>query len=1735
MKKRIVSALLSVVLSLSLTVTTFAADLPQTLPETVVEAVVDEEATVEEAVEEETSEIEVVEETVEEEGVWVAEDFTYENMSHKLYGCDYSREFTVSGLAVSGFSESGLEKVKTNKNLVIPEKAPDGTKIMGVADDAFKNQGLTGLTLPKGAIVPYDDTVTHVVTQRGNFLIGVGAFSGNNLTKLVLPEGIIAVLSSAFKGNQLESVTIPQTVWWLENSCFANNNLSTVNLPKTCDFQLEIHAFAFASNKIKSVRLPDFTMVVEKKAFYWNPGVESVPSNAPSGEEEFGGVVYMYTDNPNLANMERIHHIDRKSETQLSWHQKLIIGGKPEVENTWTVDDFTFNGTTVTGLSASGLKKSQNDKELTLPEKTKSGKAVTAVKGTFKANGKPFEVVLIPDSIVEIGDNAFVGCPLRKLELPTNLQKIGVGAFSGNELEALFVPGTVEVISKSAFAQEKQMLQVLTLGEGIKEIQTEAFAGCDLTKVNLPDSLEKLDVNAFKRTAEEKIILYTNIEKEYGKSDYHIVKINLGDWNIEDFTYEGNVVTGFSEKGLLKSEDNENLVIPDKTPEGEWITAIADTTSATGLFATEEIKFESVKLPSHIERIGNSAFRDSGLKKVTFPVTLTAIGNLAFQTNKLAEVILPDSVETIGSAAFATNPMLGKIVLSKELTVIPASAFMNNDSAPYTEVVIPEKVTDIGSRAFAGNSIKKLEIPVSVLSVGSYAFSNGEGKESLQELILHEGLQKINSQSFAGAALKTVDLPSTVTTLNKAAFKGNINEKVVVYVPTMEQYTKFLAGGDGHIVRIMPTPWDTEDFTYEGTVVTGFSEKGLLKREDMKNLVIPDKTLEGEWVTAIGDTTMQDTDGIFGGEGIAFESLTLPAQVEKIGIGAFRGIDLKKVTFPETLKEIGAMAFHTNSLEEIVLPDSVVTLGNAAFMTNPTIEKLVLSKSLKEIPTSAFGNAGTESAPYTELIIPEGITSIKGTAFAGNSLEKLEIPGSVKDIGSNAFANGEGNETLQELILHEGLTKINSNSFKGSALTTVDLPSSVTTLNKAAFAGNFGGNVIVWANAQAQADKFNAQTKNTFVVRLKDEFTFEGTKITGFSDSGAEAHSEGGTLILPRTDPNGEVITEIADAAANQGGLFKRAEENAFTEVILPSGLKRIGKFAFQNSGIEKVTFQEGMEEIGQSAFQYDHLAEIIIPDSVTTLGAAAFMGNEEITNVVLSKALIVIPASAFAVNTLTGAENFTNIEIPEGVEKIDTSAFGGHHFKKLVLPDSVKAIGSRAFMQSSEGITLESVVFSKNLETIAASAFANSKLTFATIPNTLKELNKSAFANGISGTVRLYTGNEEHLNETSKFKPTGTGHQVVYEDMLNHGWTFEDFTYDGTTVTGWSEQGNITRKGNLNLVLPSVNPMTGEEITAIGDSAFRIPEEEWDQGHTGVESVNGMETVVIPETVTVISAKAFQYNNLVTVDFPEGLLSIGENAFNSNKMTSVNLPDSIIEMSGGAFSANNLTEIKISRGLTKLEDGVFSDNIRLSYVEIPDTIVEIGNFAFSGDRLETLTIPKSVTTIGRAAFKLHHLTELTIPGNVKTIGESAFEGTYKAITLKKLILEEGIESIGSLAFRMGYLETVDLPESIKELAPDAFKNNTGVDAAHVVLLYTTNEEHLKLEMDETCQKIVLKEEGGQTPEPEKPENPEKPGTDHNGAAKTGDTAPMAPFTVVAVLSLAVVAVLLKKKKSVNK
>ena len=85
-------------------------------------------------------------------------------------------------------------------------------------------------------------------------------------------------------------------------------------------------------------------------------------------------------------------------------------------------------------------------------------------------------------------------------------------------------------------------------------------------------------------------------------------------------------------------------------------------------------------------------------------------------------------------------------------------------------------------------------------------------------------------------------------------------------------------------------------------------------------------------------------------------------------------------------------------------------------------------------------------------------------------------------------------------------------------------------------------------------------------------------------------------------------------------------------------------------------------------------------------------------------------------------------------------------------------------------------------------------------------------------------------------------------------------------------------------------------------------------------------------------------------------------------------------------------------------------------HVVIPDSVTEIGNWAFSGcSGLTSIVMPNYVSKIGNSAFwGCIGLTSIVIPDSVKSIGNYAF---YGCSGLKKIMIPKSTK-VGDSAFK---------------------------------------------------------------------------------------------------------------------
>lgn len=591
----------------------------------------------------------------------------------------------------------------------------------------------------------------------------------------------------------------------------------------------------------------------------------------------------------------------------------------------------------VTGLSDSGKAKLENNKDLVIPAKDSDGKKVQGVgKEAFKKMGLtsvqfPENVKTANDtnwdsSVKErgdffIGNLAFQGNNLKEVTLPEGVFYVATNGFSRNpNLKEVTFPSTIKLIGNSAFAA--CAIENLNFSENTDfplAIDNIAFFNNKIKSVWLPDKTEKVTNMAFRsNTGVENGIVHLYIPKTKGNyvDNNAYQQPFVGDaipaeawaekpWGTAHFAFDGTTITGLSESGKIKIQNDTNLVLPDQNAAGEDITAIGNGTVGVGTFGYKTADGtvyapDSVKLPAKLESIGNFAFSavvdtktsevKHGVKEVEFPETLKTIGNTAFQNAPLTEVSLPDSVTSVGSGAFTNTEKatthIGKVKLSKGMTAIPISMFTNQK---VKNVEIPEGIKTIGARAFAGNYVetlklsstvkkiddyafwnnqmKKLEIPGNVKTIGKYAFKRSQDsiKASIDKVVLHEGLESIGKQAFyqtLTSECKTIDLPTTVKVLDAAAFEGNakvtLTSLVEDQVNAKGDYTKVVPQGKAHeIVLVHKVTFDAGEGKADAE--TARTDKDG-KLAELPGATRDGYTIEG-WFTAAegGDAVTADT------------------------------------------------------------------------------------------------------------------------------------------------------------------------------------------------------------------------------------------------------------------------------------------------------------------------------------------------------------------------------------------------------------------------------------------------------------------------------------------------------------------------------------------------------------------------------------------------------------------------------------------------------------------------------------------------------------------------------------------------------------------------------------------------------------------------------------------------------------------------------------------------------------
>lgn len=284
----------------------------------------------------------------------------------------------------------------------------------------------------------------------------------------------------------------------------------------------------------------------------------------------------------------------------------------------------------------------------------------------------------------------------------------------------------------------------------------------------------------------------------------------------------------------------------------------------------------------------------------------------------------------------------------------------------------------------------------------------GSQKDTIQTIVIEEGITTVSRGIFMGMSnLREVKLPSTAGYIEKGAFCD---------CAALERID---LGG----VCVI------DDYAFQGTKsLTSIQLPASFVK--LRSLAFWEAGLqcfeigENRHFT-VRDGVLFDRDGstlIAYPPGRPSEDYRIPSGVTVIGGDAFQNAPIQTVMIPDSVKYLMREAFYKSDLRSVSVPDSVVYIGDYAF------------SECRKLKSFSTGN---------------GVTELEYCCMINcTSLEELILGRGIVKMDMMVFANCTA---LKEVRLNEVLKEIGEGAFGNTALTSVDVPVSVKYIGSAAF------------------------------------------------------------------------------------------------------------------------------------------------------------------------------------------------------------------------------------------------------------------------------------------------------------------------------------------------------------------------------------------------------------------------------------------------------------------------------------------------------------------------------------------------------------------------------------------------------------------------------------------------------------------------------------------------------------
>lgn len=478
----------------------------------------------------------------------------------------------------------------------------------------------------------------------------------------------------------------------------------------------------------------------------------------------------------------------------------------------------------------------------------------------------------------------------------------------------------------------------------------------------------------------------------------------------------------------------------------------------------------------------------------------------------------------------------------------------------------------------------------------------------------------------------------------------------------------------------------------------------------------------------------------------------------------------------------------------------------------------------------------------------------------------------------------------------------------------------------------------------------------------------------------SRTNDEWRTIVVPQTVAAGTTLFSITI-----GGVpYKFTKNEAFTYVsgkMMNFGIKvdkQIGSGAYKLTLIsESITPWEN-DLVSHDAAAKEYIVINSTPGGLKNAITAANkdytqVRNLKITGQINAKDFYFMRDSMLRLSALNlkevrikgwgkNEENEENMDdqIPNSAFYFIQTVGGSNSLNRIVLPDTLKSIGSNAFYGCK---------------------YLSGSLI---IPEGVTEIKRGAF-NGCIGLNGI-------LSLPSTLKKLGNRGE---DDMGDEGTDY----YGGVFQNCRNLTGNLILPDNLELIrgycFSGCSGLYGE---------LRLPAKLKRMGNCAFSSCSGFTgSLSIPQGITALPSEAFHncgFNGTLTLH--NGITNIANDAFaNCHFKGELHLPKSLKVISENAFCNNDFSgTLTLPSTLTHIGSNAFAYNWRLmGILDIPQEVESIGENAFSNCKmLEGIIFPESMETIRQGAFnECYGINSIICKGTMPAHIESgAFDGVAK-------------------------------------------------------------------------------------------------------------------------------------------